>query len=250
MYFHVLNVSILAMMLAKNLNCSADEVRWVGLGAMFHDIGKLKIPSQILRKTTGLTSPEQNFIKLHPKLGLELLALTQHFPAEAKAIVEQHHEYLDGSGYPAALNADAIHKLARIVAVVNEFDNLCHPQDMSQARSPHHALSVMYKTMKGKLGDLEMRMMIKMMGIYPPGTVVLLSDQRVGIVMAVNSDSMLYPDVLIYDADVPRLEAAIVTLEANKLSIEKVIKPKALPAEVFAYLNPRAQVSYFVQQKN
>jgi len=63
--------------------------------------------------------------------------------------------------------------------------------------------------------------MIKMMGIYPPGTVVMLSDKRVGIVMAVNSDSMLYPDVLIYDADVPRLEAAIVTLEANKLSIEK-----------------------------
>jgi putative nucleotidyltransferase with HDIG domain len=250
MYFHVLNVSILAMMLAKNLKYSADEVKWVGLGAMFHDIGKLKIPSQILRKTTALTAPEQNFIKLHPKLGLELLGLTQQFPTEAKAIVEQHHEYLDGSGYPAGLKADAINKLARIVAVVNEFDNLCHPADMTQARSPHHALSVMFKTMKGKLGDVEMKVMIKMMGIYPPGTVVMLSDKRVGIVMAVNSDTMLYPNVLIYDADVPRLEAAIVTLEANKLSIEKVIKPKALPPEVFAYLNPRAQVSYFVQQKN
>ena len=250
MYFHVLNVSILAMMLAKNLKYSADEVKWTGLGAMFHDIGKLKIPSQILRKTTALTTPELNFLKLHPKLGLELLGLTQQFPTEAKAIVEQHHEYLDGSGYPAALKAGQINKLARIVAVVNEFDNLCHPLDMTQARSPHHALSLMYKTMKGKLGDLEMKVMIKMMGIYPPGTVVLLSDKRVGIVMAVNSDSMLYPNVLIYDADVPRLEAAIVTLEANKLSIEKVVKPKALPPEVFAYLNPRAQVSYFVQQKN
>lgn len=250
MYFHVLNVSILAMMLAKNLKCSAEEVKWVGLGAMFHDIGKLKIPSQILRKTTALTTPEQNFIKLHPKLGLELLNLTKEFPAEAKAIVEQHHEYLDGSGFPAGLKANEIDKLARIVAVVNEFDNLCHPADMTQARSPHHALSVMFKTMKGKLGDIEMKVMIKMMGIYPPGTVVMLSDKRVGIVMAVNSDSMLYPDVLIYDADVPRLEAAIVTLEANKLSIEKVIKPKALPPEVFAYLNPRAQVSYFVQQKS
>ncbi|MDR7122335.1 DUF3391 domain-containing protein [Rheinheimera soli] len=250
MYFHVLNVSILAMMLAKNLNYSADEVKWTGLGAMFHDIGKLKIPSQILRKTTALSAPELNFLKLHPKLGLDLLGLTQQFPAQAKAIVEQHHEYLDGSGYPAALKAGQINKLARIVAVVNEFDNLCHPLDMSQARSPHHALSLMYKTMKGKLGDLEMKVMIKMMGIYPPGTVVLLSDKRVGIVMAVNSDSMLYPDVLIYDADVPRLEAAIVTLAANKLSVEKVVKPKALPPEVFAYLNPRAQVSYFVQQKN
>lgn len=250
MYFHVLNVSIVAMMLAKNLKCSAEEVKWVGLGAMFHDIGKLKIPSQILRKTTELTTPEQNFLKLHPKLGLDLLGLTQQFPQEAKAIVEQHHEYLDGSGYPAALKEGQIHKLARIVAVVNEFDNLCHPADMTQARSPHHALSVMFKTMKGKLGDLEMKVMIKMMGIYPPGTVVLLSDKRVGIVMAVNSESMLYPNVLIYDADVPRLEAAIVTLAANTLTIEKVIKPKALPAEVFAYLNPRAQVSYFVQQKN
>jgi putative nucleotidyltransferase with HDIG domain len=120
MYFHVLNVSILAMMLAKNLKYSADEVKWVGLGAMFHDIGKLKIPSQILRKTTALTTPEQNFIKLHPKLGLELLGLTQQFPTEAKAIVEQHHEYLDGSGYPAGLKTDQINKLARIVAVVND----------------------------------------------------------------------------------------------------------------------------------
>lgn len=250
MYFHVLNVSILSMMLAKNLKYSAEEVKWVGIGAMFHDIGKLKIPSQILRKTTALTSPEQNFLKLHPKLGLELLELTQEFPPEAKAIVEQHHEYLDGTGYPAGLKAADINKLARIVAVVNEFDNLCHPVDISEARSPHHALSIMFKSMKGKLGDLEMKVMIKMMGIYPPGTVVMLSDKRVGIVMAVNSDSMLYPDVLIYDADVPRLEAAIVTLEANKLSVEKVIKPKALPPEVFGYLNPRAQVSYFVQQKN
>jgi putative nucleotidyltransferase with HDIG domain len=250
MYFHVLNVSILSMMLAKNLKYSADEVKAVGLGAMFHDIGKLKIPSQILRKTTELTTPELNFLKLHPKLGLDLLSLTQQFPAEAKVIVEQHHEYLDGTGYPSALQAAQINKLARVVAVVNEFDNLCHPTDMSQARSPHHALSVMFKTMKGKLGDIEMKVMIKMMGIYPPGTVVLLSDKRVGIVMAVNSESMLYPNVLIYDADVPRLEAAIVTLEASKLTIEKAIKPKALPPEVFAYLNPRAQVSYFVQQKN
>ncbi len=94
------------------------------------------------------------------------------------------------------LKADEINKLARIVAVVNEFDNLCHPADMTQARSPHHALSVMFKTMKGKLGDLEMKVMIKMMGIYPPGTVVMLSDKRVGIVMAVNSELDALPQCI------------------------------------------------------
>lgn len=155
---------------------------------MFHDIEKLKIPSQILRKATPLTTAELNFPELHPKLGLELLGLPQQFPAQAKAIVEQHHEYLPGSGYPGALQEGQMNKLARTVAVVNEFDNLTHPLDISQARSPLHALSLMYKTMKGKLGDLEMKVMIKMMGVYPPGTVGLLSDKRVGIVMAVNSD--------------------------------------------------------------
>jgi len=249
MYFHALNVSILSMMLAKQLKFSAEEVKLIGLGALFHDIGKLKVPPQILRKTTELTAPELNFFKLHPKLGLDLLKLTDQFPPQAKVIVEQHHEYLDGSGYPAGLKAEQINKLARVVAVVNEFDNLCHPLDLGKARSPHHALSVMYKTMKGKLGDTEMKLLIKLMGIYPPGTVVQLSDKRIGIVMSVNTESMLYPNILIYDPDVPRLEAPIITLSPDGLKVEKALRAKALPPEVYSYLNPRAQVSYYVQQK-
>lgn len=247
LYYHSLNVATLSMMLAKNLNLSADQIKAVGMGALFHDIGKLKIPSQILRKPTALTTPEQNLLKLHTKYGLDLVGLTDNFPLEAWPIIEQHHEYIDGSGYPKGLKESSIDKLAKIVAVVNEFDNLCHPLDMSKARSPHHALSYMYRTMKGKLPDLEMKVMIKMMGVYPPGTIVLLSDQRVGIVMSVNSDNLLCPNVLVYDADVPRLEAPILTLEPDKLSISKVVKIQALPQHVAEYLNPRAQVSYHIQ---
>jgi len=249
LYYHALNVSILSMMLAKQLKFSAEQVKLVGLGALFHDIGKLKVPAQILRKTTALTTPEENFLKLHGKLGLDLLKLSDQFPDAAKTIVEQHHEYLDGSGYPAGLKAEQIDKLARAVAVVNEFDNLCHPVDPSKARSPHHALSAMYKSMKGKLGDVEMKLLIKMMGIYPPGTVVQLSDQRIGIVLSVNEEAMLYPNILIYDPDVPRLEAPVITLAADGLKIEKAIRAKSLPPEVYGYLNPRAQISYYVQQK-
>lgn len=246
-YYHVLNVSVLSMMLAKNLGHSAEEIKLVGLGALFHDIGKLKIPSQILRKTEGLTAPEANLLKLHTRFGVELLKLTDTFPEQAFAIIAQHHEFLDGSGYPVGLTAEAIDPLAKIVAVVNEFDNLCHPLDTSKARSPHHAMSWLFKSMKGKLGAAEMSQLIKMMGVYPPGTIVQLNDQRVGLVMSVNSEQLLYPNVLIYDPHIPRLEAPIIGLAEGKLSIEKVLKPSSLPPQVYEYLNPRAQVSYFVQ---
>ncbi|MBU2115800.1 MAG: HD family phosphohydrolase, partial [Gammaproteobacteria bacterium] len=111
------------------------------------------------------------------------------------------------------------------------------------------ALSYMYRSMKGKLPEIEMRVMIKMMGVYPPGTIVQLSDQRVGIVMSVNSDNLLCPNVMVYDADVPRMEAPVLTLQPDNVGISKVLKIQALPQQVAEYLNPRAQVSYHLQGK-
>lgn len=249
LYYHALNVSTLSMMLAKNLKLSASDIKTVGMGALFHDIGKLKIPSQILRKTTPLSAPEENLLKMHTKYGVELVGLTDTFPLQAWPIIEQHHELIDGTGYPKGLKEAQIDKLARIVCVVNTFDNLCHPLDISKSRSPHHALSYMYRSMKGKLPEIEMRVMIKMMGVYPPGTIVQLSDQRVGIVMSVNSDNLLCPNVMVYDADVPRMEAPVLTLQPDNVGISKVLKIQALPQQVAEYLNPRAQVSYHLQGK-
>ncbi|MFN6970054.1 MAG: HD-GYP domain-containing protein [Rheinheimera sp.] len=247
LYYHVLNVSVLSMMLAKSLGLSEEKIKLTGLGALFHDIGKLKIPTQILRKTEPLTAPESNLLKLHTKYGVDLLKLTEAFPEQAYPILLQHHEMLDGSGYPAGLKGDEIDELAMIVAVVNEFDNLCHPTDISKARSPHHAMSYLFKSMKGKLGAAQMAQLIKMMGVYPPGTIVMLSDQRVALVMSVNTDKLLFPNVLVYDPQIPRLEAPVISLEEGKLAIDKVLKPSALPPAVYEYLNPRAQVSYYVQ---
>jgi len=247
LYYHVLNVSVLSMMLAKSLGLSDEKIKLTGLGALFHDMGKLKIPTQILRKTEPLTAPEANLLKLHTKYGVDLLRLTEAFPAEAYPVILQHHEMLDGSGYPAGLQGDDIDELAKVVAVVNEFDNLCHPADITKARSPHHAMSYLFKSMKGKLGAAQMAQLIKMMGVYPPGTIVMLSDQRVALVMSVNTDKLLFPNVLVYDPQIPRLEAPVISLEEGKLGIEKVLKPSALPPAIYEYLNPRAQVSYYVQ---
>lgn len=248
-YSHCLNVSVLSMLLAEKMGLSAVEIEAIGMGALFHDIGKLKIPSQITRKKTALTTPELNLLKMHPRYGIDLINLADYFPDAAKLIILQHHEYADGTGYPMGLVGDQIDKLSRIVTIVNEFDNLCHPLDETKARTPHHALSLMFTQMKAKFHHESLGSFIRLMGIYPPGTIVQLSDQRIGMVMSANSTNMTHPEVLIYDAEVPRLEAPIIEL-TDGLKIEKVASSKELRPEIILYLNPRAQKNYFFDAKN
>lgn len=247
-YSHSLNVSVLSMLLAEKLGMSELEVQNVGMGALFHDIGKLKIPSQITRKKTPLTTPELNLLKMHPRYGRELVDLISIFPAGAKVVIEQHHEYYDGSGYPQGLKGDLIHPLTRIVTVTNEFDNLCHPLDAAKTKTPHHALSYMFTQMKGKFHHDTLAAFIKLMGIYPPGTMVQLSDSRLGIVMSAHAANLTQPEVLVYDPDVPRLEAPLITL-GRELKIEKVANVNDLAPEIVLYLNPRAQTNYYFDPK-
>ncbi|MBW3806972.1 DUF3391 domain-containing protein [Aeromonas jandaei] len=242
LYFHSLNVSVLSMLLAKECCMTADEIRQVGMGALFHDIGKLKIPSQILRKTEPLTKPEQNLMAQHPRYGLDLLNLAKDFPAEAKGIVLHHHEYLDGSG-PEGLKKGQLDPLTQMVSLINEYDNLCH----MQAKVPYSALSGLYKQRKAQFNPEYLSMLIRLMGIYPPGSVVQLSNGQVGLVMSVNASRLLYPSVLVYDPRIPRQEAAIIDLQQAELSIAKVIHPKRLPPAVFEYLNPRTRISYYFE---
>ena len=240
--FHSLNVSVLSMLLARECKLPAEAIRQVGMGALFHDIGKLRIPSQILRKTEPLTKPEQNLMAQHPRYGLELLGLVSDFPEAAKQIVQNHHEYLDGTG-PQGLKGDQLDPLTQIVSLINEYDNLCH----LQAKVPYSALGSLYKQRKAQFNADHLGMLIRLMGVYPPGSVVQLSNGQVGLVMSVNASRLLYPAVLVYDPRIPRQEAAIIDLDAAGLTIAKVIQPKRLPPAVFEYLNPRTRISYYFE---
>lgn len=246
-YYHSLNVAVLAMMLGKIKKLPPEQIKIIGMGAMFHDMGKLKIPSQILRKTTPLTPAEQHFLDLHPKYGIDLVELADTFPAEAKPIIAQHHELMDGTGYPRGLTGDKIDPLAQLVAVVDSYDYLCHPMDINKARIPSNALSWLYKNKKAQLNEENLGLMIRLLGIYPPGSVVRLSNEQIGLVMSVNTQRLLYPCVLLYDPQIPRTEAPIIDLATKDLTITGAIKPDKLPSEVYEYLNPRTRINYFFE---
>ncbi|MBE4466993.1 HD-GYP domain-containing protein [Vibrio parahaemolyticus] len=244
-YFHSLNVAVIAMMIGRAKGYSAKQLKELSFAALFHDMGKIKIPTAILRKQVPLTAPETNYLKLHTKYGLDLANQIEGFPEPAKTVIAQHHELRDGSGYPEGLKGDEIDELAQIVIVANAFDNLCHTPIASEQKIPYTALSHLYKNCKHLYKEENLNILIKFMGVFPPGTVVQLSNNMVGLVISVNASNLLFPNVLVYDPSVPRTQAPIIELASKDLRIVNAIHPSKLPDKIKEYLNPRSRISYF-----
>jgi putative nucleotidyltransferase with HDIG domain len=233
------------MIVAKELKAPPEAIRLLGTGALFHDIGKLDIPDRVTRKTSPLTKPEVALLQQHCAYGVEI-GRRMELSGEVLNIIGQHHEHVDGSGYPKALKHSQISMLAKIVAIANTFDNLCNPSNPAWALTPHEALSVMYAQQRGQFEATPLNTFVRCMGIYPPGTVVVLSNGSIGMVVAVNSTRPLKPTLLVYDPDVPREDAVLVELEQEpEVTVARTLKPSQLPAAVFDYLAPRKHTSYY-----
>lgn len=244
-YLHSLNVATLAMMLAREMQLPKELVCALGVGALLHDIGKHEVPDRILNKKTPLTPAEQHFLAQHPTYGAAM-AERMHLPKAGLAIIAQHHEYHDGSGYPAGLKGDAVGLLSRIVVIANYFDDLCNPPALDDALTPHEALSLMFARLPSKFDPALLKVFIHCMGVFPPGTIVQLSNGAVGMVLSVNTQRPLKPLVTVYDANVPREEALVLDMGSEEaLHIGKALRPSQVPREVLNYLSPRMHVSYF-----
>ncbi|WP_199436566.1 DUF3391 domain-containing protein [Vibrio owensii] len=244
-YFHSLNVAVIAMMIGRAKGHSAEQLKALSFAALFHDMGKIKIPTAILRKQTPLSEPESNYLKLHTKYGLDMANQIEDFPESAKTVIAQHHELRDGSGYPEGLKGDEIDELAQVIIVANAFDNLCHTPIASEQKIPYTALSHLYKNCKHLYKEENLNILIKFMGVFPPGTVVQLSNNMVGLVISVNASHLLFPNVLVYDPAVPRTQAPIIDLASKDIKIVNAIHPSKLPEKIKEYLNPRSRISYF-----
>lgn len=244
-FHHALNVCMLSLLLAKADNIPADDMFIIGLGALFHDIGKLRIPKSLLLKTTPLKRSERAFLQLHPRFGIEIVSKIASFPEDPKRIIAEHHETLDGKGYPKGLRGKEINILTRIVSIVNFYDNLCNPTATEKAMTPYHALAFMYKKLSDKLDKRLMELFIHLLGVYPPGTIVKLSNGSIGIVVSKSSGRTQKPYVLIYDPNVPPSKAPVINLEdEHSLNIEETLHPSSLTQDVFAYLNPPLRIAY------
>lgn len=244
-YSHSVNVAVLATMMAKELGFVPEDIKHIGMGCLFHDIGKLEIPTRVTLKTDKLTSAEESLLQEHANYG-EIIGRNAKLDPCALAIVSQHHEFIDGSGYPRMLTQDKISPLAQLVAIVNLYDKLCNPGDPADALTPHEALSKLFTQYRGKLNAIMLQAFIKFMGVYPPGSIVTLTNGAIGVVVSVVSGKAHRPILLVYDPDIPKEEAILLDLETlPDVNIDKAIRPALLPPEVFAYLDPKRRTTYF-----
>lgn len=245
LYFHSLNVTMLSMMMARDLKLPVEVVGALGMGALLHDIGRKEVPDKILRKTEPLTQAERNFYELHCQFGVDI-GQRLHLPAPVLAIIREHHELFDGSGYPAKLKGEASSLLSRIVVIANYYDELCNPALIADALTPHEALSLMFAKLRGKFDAKLLQVFIRCLGVYPPGTIVQLSNGVIGMVATVNTSRPMKPMLVVYDANVPKDEAIMLDMEhETEVNIAKAIRPAQVPREVYGYLSPRKRVSYY-----
>jgi putative nucleotidyltransferase with HDIG domain len=246
-YYHSMNVAVLAMMLGKMVGIGPEEMKALCQGALFHDIGKNRIDRKVLVKEGRFNRAELEFLKLHPKYGLDILASAESFPRLALMIVYQHHECFDGSGYPMGLKGLQIHRLSRIVTIADVYDNHCNKRNPADCLTPYEALSYMFSRQRAALDEKLLASFIRCLGIYPPGTVVQLNNSAIGMVIAVDPENQLQPSVVLYDPEIPAKDALIIDMQDEPdLKIAQSIRPVALPQEIFDYLSPRRWITYCV----
>jgi len=190
---HSVNVCILSLTYGRTLGLSEAELNTLGLGALLLDIGKSKVPAHILQKTDTLSASEYSLMKAHAYLGYETLQGDKKIPKEALDIILNHHERLNGKGYPNGLRGAQISKLTRIVSIADIFDAMTSDRCYKDALQAQHALNEIYNMSPHELDQDLVESFIQCIGIYPVGSIVTLNTGHTGVVVKLNDDNRLKP---------------------------------------------------------
>ncbi|MBL0567405.1 HD-GYP domain-containing protein [Aeromonas veronii] len=242
---HSLNVAFIAMLMARELGMNPIEIEETGLAGLIHDIGELKIPSQITQKRGDLSKAEQNFLNMHPQYGLEMLTQLNAFEPKIRQVAHLHHERLDGSGYPLGIKGGEIPPLARLIGLVDFYDELLHPRNSGNPAAPSQAISQLYKLSQKKFDQNLVKLLVKVLGVYPPGSLVKLSDESIALVLSTEPTMPLKPKILPY-IKAQRPEAvAMIDLREDERIIIGVLKQEELDEGQRQFFNLTRRFCYY-----
>jgi HD-GYP domain-containing protein (c-di-GMP phosphodiesterase class II) len=192
-----INSAILSAMIAQELLLPPHKVMQIITGALLHDIGMLRLPKEILSKQGGLSQDEAQVIHTHPLYAYRLILKELNYPDSIGFVVLQHHERWDGQGYPSGIAGENIDIGARILSVADAFEAMV-------SKKPYRNSMVGYEAMKNLLSDNHSRFdpavlnaFVRIMGIHPVGSIVLLNNGSIGKVTEVRSEAPLRPKILV-----------------------------------------------------
>ncbi|HHY39117.1 MAG TPA: HD-GYP domain-containing protein [Clostridia bacterium] len=194
-FFHSVNVCIYSLIIGCKAGLSLKELRSLSVGALLHDIGKVAVPLPILKKPGKLLPEEFEAIKFHTWKGFELTLKNLAFNTRAAHVALQHHERLDGSGYPRSLQDDEIHVFGRICAVADVFDAMTSDRSYRPAFRHHEAMAALSNLSGKELDANFVDILMRRVAHYPNGTWVKLSDGSYGCVIAQDATDSTRPVV-------------------------------------------------------
>jgi putative nucleotidyltransferase with HDIG domain len=244
---HALNVSVLSLLLGRRIGMSSQALHELGVGALLHDVGKIGLAERLHHPDDQFTPAETRAYREHVEFGVAR-GRQMGLPPAVLQIIAQHHEMADAGGFPAGVGSERMSDAARVVALVNAYDGLCNPRAAQPAMTPHEALAQMFTQSRPQFDTALLSAFIKLIGVYPVGTTVQLTDERLALVVSVNAQRPLKPSVLVHDAKVPREDALVLDLgEHAGLGIRRGVKPQQLPAAAVHYLAPRQRLAYYFE---
>lgn len=196
---HSINTTVFSLLIGQQLKLSSIELKSLAEGTILHDIGKTLVNPQVLYKNGRLNHDEFELVKQHTIAGYELLKCNPLLTELSRIISLQHHERLDGSGYPYGLNANEIHPFAKIVAIADMYDALTAERCYRKSLSNYQAYEILAQESTIKLDANLLGQFLKHIAIYPNGTLVDLSDGTRGIIKEQNPGIPFSPIVMVIE---------------------------------------------------
>ncbi|GAB4261797.1 MAG: HD-GYP domain-containing protein [Methylomicrobium sp.] len=240
---HSMNVCIYSIALGRHINLPINELHHVGLCGMMHDMGKMRVPLEILNKPGKFTAEELEIMQSHTTLGWKLLMSSHGMYGGAIDTAYTHHEKLDGTGYPRGLKAEQISPFTRIIAIADMYDAITSDRVYQNGRSHLDAINILTKNSGTHLDSALTIKFIECLGIYPPGSIVEMNSGEVGIVIEVNPKAKIRPKIilLLNENKRPRPERLIdlskLDLDASGKSytIKKIERPDVYNIDIVKY---------------
>lgn len=195
---HGMDVCVLTLILAVENSCTEVEMEALGLGALLHDIGFVRLPRNLYRKTSPLTEQEQVLMRQHPQLAATVLSKIDLLPEAVSHIIAQHHEFQDGSGYPKLVKPGGLSPLAQLMALADTYDDLVTSRYGRAPLLPHDAIRQLFVLgAKGRYDKNLVEVAIKMLGVYPLGSLIKLNTNECAVVIGLNHEDRLRPRIRI-----------------------------------------------------
>ena len=228
-YAHSVNTCVLSVLIAVNLDYPEGKLTDLALGTMLHDIGMMMLPDALLMKMGNLTPEESKQVQQHPEDGFNILRTVREIPITVAHIAYQHHERVDGKGYPRNLTADKILEVAKVAAVADTFDALVSDRPYRKGMVPHEAYEVMMALADSYVDRDILHLFLTHVAIYPVGSVVQLDNGQHGVVTKVLPRLQTRPQVRLLTDQQGNLLSEQTEIDLTQhltLMISRVLKEK------------------------